>query len=928
MKLNKIILALLILPLFFACDVDGKKTTDNMVSVTFNSDGGTTVASVVIQKGKSMGSKYPADPTRVDSIFEGWYEGATLYTKDTVINNNVTLKAKWLPLVPILITFNPDNGTNEFTKEIFAGTSLGVNMPEDPVKADHVFGGWWNGSTRYYDNTKINSAITLTAKWLVTFSVNFNSDGGSPGNLNLSNVLEGSILGLLFEKNPSKNGFVFGGWFADTDISYTKEYKRTDPITVSINLKARWIASYTVTFDSDGGTQVSAIAVPQNTAMSASFPAAPEKIGYAFKGWFNGATQYTSATIINSNITLKASWEASITPVTTWQGFTLPPRTKGELHPVYQGKNDVLKISPSSEPSSEPSSGYDWNVMSQSLAAYIGREIKIEMSMNVWLDTISNENANTGRIAFQVNDNAVTPPATSSWPIIVDQSEVAITTGHWVNITGFKNVKPRGNGNNEGNQLYLSSERLGKGTVAYIADFSMAITEVVAAPAPGTVYLTIGSKIDLKNHLTDKSKTISSWASGNSALVSVDSNGNASALSFGSNGGATAFITSPASANVKITATATDSSTQELTVIATTAAQVSNIELDSLKNTFSTSFSMIGNIATSNDASANGSAITNQVLTHHFNTLTSENDMKPDSYGNTPGSLTWTRADRFVNAARASGFKIIGHTLLWHQQNPSWITNMASADRETALTAMKKFITDVMTRYAGKIHTWDILNEVFPDGGYTSDWKTSMRQENPWFKAIGSDFVYEAYLTARLADPDAKLYYNDYNTDMSSKATMIHNMVRDVNKRYKEEYINSTRPLIEGIGMQEHHNLGVSTASIEATINLFKKLDGIKISVSELDVIAYSSYSGLTNAGGAGANKYNSAKVTNTELISQATKYNEYMKLYIKHKDIIERVSLWGVKDDQSWRSAGLPLLFDPYGKAKPAYYSFIDALK
>lgn len=190
-----------------------------------------------------------------------------------------------------------------------------------------------------------------------------------------------------------------------------------------------------------------------------------------------------------------------------------------------------------------------------------------------------------------------------------------------------------------------------------------------------------------------------------------------------------------------------------------------------------------------------------------------------------------------------------------------------------------------------------------------------MRSNNPWFATIGSDFVYEGFLAARLADPGAILYYNDYNTDQLGKATMIRDMVRDVNARYKQEYPGETRLLIEGIGMQEHHNLGVPAANIKTTLDMFRPL-GVKISVSELDVLAqtWGQYS-------------SQAAVTQKGLEDQKKKYEEYFKLYLENSDIIERVSLWGVIDTQSWRARGKPLLFDENGMTKPAYHGVRIAL-
>jgi endo-1,4-beta-xylanase len=340
-----------------------------------------------------------------------------------------------------------------------------------------------------------------------------------------------------------------------------------------------------------------------------------------------------------------------------------------------------------------------------------------------------------------------------------------------------------------------------------------------------------------------------------------------------------------------------------------------------MKNGFADKF-MFGNIFNPSDVSA--SEVTNKMLTRHYNVLTAENNMKPDQLSNGKGSYNFSTADRMVNAAIASGFKVVGHTLLWHSQIPQWQKDISPS---TALEDMKKYITDVVGHFKGKIYSWDVLNEAFPDSGSYSSWKTSMRTNNPWFKAIGSDFVYEGFLAARLADPGALLYYNDYNTDNQSRAAVIRDMVKDVNERYKKAYPNETRLLIEGIGMQEHHNTGVSASAIRNTLNMFKPL-GVKISVSELDVliVTYQEFAPY----GHGPNKQNSitGDTKTNGLKRQAELYKQYFKVYLEFSDIIERVSFWGVTDNQSWRSAALPLLFDENGNTKDAYYSVIETLK
>ncbi|WP_461248191.1 endo-1,4-beta-xylanase, partial [Treponema sp. R6D11] len=254
-------------------------------------------------------------------------------------------------------------------------------------------------------------------------------------------------------------------------------------------------------------------------------------------------------------------------------------------------------------------------------------------------------------------------------------------------------------------------------------------------------------------------KTIT-WSSGNSSKVSVSSGGIVTAVitSFSeAEGGNKKYTEGPARAEVIITAEASNNKTQEFKVIATTEAQEKIMDLPPLKDRFPEGF-LVGNIAT-------GSVSSGSPLARHFNAVTAENSMKPSAISSSQGNYNWSTADSFVNSAIASGFKVIGHTLLWHSQIPSWQTAIGtsasspatSEQKAAALAAMKTYITDVVTHFKGKIYSWDVLNEAFPDSNGSS-WKTAIRPENPWFKAIGSDFVYEGFLAARLADPEAILY--------------------------------------------------------------------------------------------------------------------------------------------------------------------------
>ncbi|MCL2043438.1 MAG: endo-1,4-beta-xylanase [Treponema sp.] len=458
------------------------------------------------------------------------------------------------------------------------------------------------------------------------------------------------------------------------------------------------------------------------------------------------------------------------------------------------------------------------------------------------------------------------------------------------------------------------------------------------------------------------------WETSNPDLINISQDGVVKAINF-SSGGNSEFREGAATGTAIIIVRTADGKFEDsIEVTATTAALTSMDTLPPLKDRFA-DFFLTGNIAGAvpagpdSEITGNGESVIigNTRLIRHYNTLTAENHMKPSYITNgrnaATGEITWTwtNADRFVNAAENSGFNIIGHTLLWHSQIPAWqheiggrrgtagnyswnIANVMSKDE--ALIIMREFVNAVVSRYAGRIHTWDVLNEIFPDSvTETMDWKTAMRGigdsqgPNPWFVAIGADFVYEGFLAARLADPNARLYYNDYNTDAADKAVLIRNMIRDVNERYRLEHGNAehsnfgARSLIEGIGMQEHHNTGISADRIRNSINIFRELPGVTLSVTELDLLGQG-WNDFRSAGGEGANQQGSSTVTNDGIMNQARLYGEYMALYLENSDIIERVSWWGVRDSQSWRSRGLPLLFDSDWNAKPAYYKVIEALE
>lgn len=306
------------------------------------------------------------------------------------------------------------------------------------------------------------------------------------------------------------------------------------------------------------------------------------------------------------------------------------------------------------------------------------------------------------------------------------------------------------------------------------------------------------------------------------------------------------------------------------------------------------------------------------VIKHHFNFVTAENHMKPSSiWPVEAGGPNFFMADMMLTRAKEAGLLIHGHTLAWHQQSPAWLN--AGLDREQARANLQKYIDSVAGHYANepvKVYSWDVLNEAIRDNPVNpADWTGALRTDVDWYMSYsrggnGRDYIYDAFLFAREAAPDAILYYNDYNEDNANKATAIASMVMAINERYALEHPDTGgRKLIEGIGMQGHYNTGTNTNDVEAAIRKFIDT-GVIVSVTELDV----SISGVSADGPSQA-----------QLEVQAELYARLFSLYKKYSAHIERVSFWGVDDPSSWRSTSFPLIFNGDFSAKPAYYAIID---
>jgi endo-1,4-beta-xylanase len=292
------------------------------------------------------------------------------------------------------------------------------------------------------------------------------------------------------------------------------------------------------------------------------------------------------------------------------------------------------------------------------------------------------------------------------------------------------------------------------------------------------------------------------------------------------------------------------------------------------------------------------------LLSRHFNQATIGNSLKPESVQAEKGKWSFELPDRIINEMAKEGFSIHGHTLAWHQQSPEWI-NAGGISPEEARENLITHVRTVMGHYRGRVYSWDVLNEAMADNPpHPEDWRASLR-ETPWLKALGPGYIELLFLTAREADPEAKLYYNDYNLDNRDKALAVFTMIRELNAQNPNA---GGRPLIDGIGLQSHYNLNTSLADVERSLEQFISL-GLEISVSELDVQTPPGPDGVIGA---------------DQALRQGAMYARLFTLYKKYADKIYRVTTCGMEDSTSWRAANRPLLFSGVA-AKPAYYGALD---
>ncbi|TDN57958.1 endo-1,4-beta-xylanase [Paraburkholderia sp. BL10I2N1] len=312
------------------------------------------------------------------------------------------------------------------------------------------------------------------------------------------------------------------------------------------------------------------------------------------------------------------------------------------------------------------------------------------------------------------------------------------------------------------------------------------------------------------------------------------------------------------------------------------------------------------------------------LLAAQFSSLTAENKMKPGTIGVAEGKYNFVPADEIVAFAQAHAIAVRGHTLVWHFKSgdwteaPDWFFAGDPNDphyRDIVAARLRRYVTDVVTHFRGKVYAWDVVNEVISDDPHQVD-----REDSPWYRALGKDYIAIAFRAARAADPNAKLYINDYNTDDAGKRAKLLSVIRK---------LRAQGVPIDGVGHQMH--ISVNWPPLPNIKQAFDDVAalGLENQVTELDVSLY------TDSGECWSNPHAclpdlGQPVPNDVMRAQAQRYRAVFDLF-EHEPSIKAVTLWGYSDKHTWLTStpvprtNLPLLFEANLQAKAAFWTIVD---
>lgn len=335
---------------------------------------------------------------------------------------------------------------------------------------------------------------------------------------------------------------------------------------------------------------------------------------------------------------------------------------------------------------------------------------------------------------------------------------------------------------------------------------------------------------------------------------------------------------------------------------------------DAFQNDFTVGASIVMGTITSDEEMA--------FVSENFNRITMGNEMKPESL------LDWEATekskdgmpeirteglDQILQTAKENDLKLRGHCLVWHSQTPDWFfakdyePSNGLADKKTMQRRMETYIKKVLTycqeNYPGVIYAWDVVNEgMGDDGGY--------RTESSWYETYGDEsYITDAFTFARkYADPEVKLFYNDYNEYTPMKRELIVVLLKELREK----------GLVDGMGMQSHWDMDYPSVDMVAdALEKYGEIEGLEIQLTEIDM--------------------HNTDDSEEGLEKQAERYREFFETILQAdrtgKANITNVTFWGLLDEDSWLSGfkgetSYPLLFHKDFEKKPCFDSILATAK
>ncbi len=303
------------------------------------------------------------------------------------------------------------------------------------------------------------------------------------------------------------------------------------------------------------------------------------------------------------------------------------------------------------------------------------------------------------------------------------------------------------------------------------------------------------------------------------------------------------------------------------------------------------------------------------LILRQFNSLTPENAMKMGPIHPEEHRYYWKDADGIVDFAQAHGLKVRGHNLCWHEQTPGWLFKNdqgGQVTKEVLLQRLKEHITTVVSRYKGKIYAWDVVNEAIDDDS------TRFLRNSLWRQICGEDFIAKAFEYAHQADPDAQLFYNDYNTERPEKRERVYKLLKQ---------LRDAGVPITGVGIQAHWSIyEPSEKELRATIDRFSSL-GLKVQITELDISVYP-----WEKNKRARRPDESDTLTPEQEQRQTVQYKKVFSIFRDYKGALNGLTFWNVTDRHTWLDEypvpgrkNYPLLFDTKGLPKKAYWEVVN---